>query len=156
MAVILKNILKLIAETILFSTVGSLFWMAIGKEVVSTYSSGGWEIASGSATFWTFFVGIVQLYLLYRIVQWLLGLITKKTAQTVDHTLQDNKAYTDVRDRVRNAFEGRTVVPPERSQPDPGQTPTPTPTPPSNQGRCSSCGVLDGRVHLSGCQRNTR
>ena len=151
-----KTALKLAVETFLISTVGSLFWMALGQEVVTTYGPGNWETASGSDTFIHFFISIVPLYLLYRLVQWILGLITKKTAQTVDHTLQDNKAYTDVRDRVRNVFEGRTVVPPERSKPDPGPTPTPTPTPPSNPGRCPSCDVLDGRVHLSGCQRNTR
>ena len=156
-----KAALKLAVETFLIATVGSIFWMVLGQEVVSTYASGGWEIASAQDTFVHFFIQIVQLYLLYRFVRWILGLITKKTAQTVDNSLQDNKAYTDVRDRVRTAFDGKTVIPPQRSQPEPQPgprptPPTPTPTPPSNQGRCTSCGVLDGRVHLSGCQLNKR
>ena len=152
-----KAALKLTVETFLISTVGSIFWMALGQKSVITYATGDFAIAGKTDTFVHFFISIVPLYLLYRLVQWILGLITKKTAQTVDHTLQDNKAYTDVRDRVRNALDGKTVIPPERSQPQPRPTPpTPTPTPPSNPGRCTSCGVLDGRVHLSGCQLNKR
>ena len=120
-----KAALKLAVETFLISTVGSIFWIALGQETVITYGSGNYEIASTSQTFVHFFIQVVQLYLLYRFVRWILGLITKKTAQTVDSSLQDNQTYTDVRDRVRNVFEGRTVVPPERSQPAPRPTPTP-------------------------------
>ena len=124
--------------------------MALGEQVVNTYTSGSWEVAGSTQTFWHFFLSIVPLYLLYRLVQWLLGLVATKTAKTVDNSMQDNKTYTDVRDRVRNVFEGRTIVPPERAQSNP------TPTPPNNPGRCPSCNVLGGRIHLSGCQRNTR
>ena len=140
-----KAALKLAAETTLISTVGSIFWMAIGKQVISAYASGGWEVADGQATFWTFFVGIVQLYLLYRFAQWVIGFIAQKTAKTVDKSLQDLKAYSNVRDRVANVFVQDKPVPPTserqpRSNDDPG--------------RCHSCGVLHGRIHLSGCQRH--
>ena len=63
-----KAALKLVAETTICSTVGSLFWMAIGREVVHIYSLGDWEKAGVGPTFWNFFIGIALLYLLYRLV----------------------------------------------------------------------------------------
>ena len=140
-----KAALKLAAETVLISTVGSIFWMALGQQVVETYASGDYAIAGGGVTFAHFFISIVQLYLLYRFVQWVIGFIAQKTAKTVDNTLQDVKAYSNVRDRVANVFIQDKPVPPTaetqtRSNGDPG--------------RCHSCGVLHGRIHLSGCQRH--
>ena len=140
-----KAALKLAAETTLISTVGSFFWMALGREVVEIYASGEHAIADGGVTFAHFFISIVQLYLLYRFVQWVIGFIAQKTAKTMDNTLQDVKAYSNVRDRVANVFVQDKPVPPTaekqpRSNDDPG--------------RCHSCGVLHGRIHLSGCQRN--
>ena len=97
----------------------------MGQQVINTYSSRGWAVAGGTQTFWYFFRQIVLLYLLYRFIQWLLGLVATKTAKTVDNSMQDNRTYTDVRERVRNVFEDRTIVPPERAQsnPTPMQTP---------------------------------
>ena len=140
-----KTALKVAAETTLISTVGSFFWIAIGKQVISTYASGGWEVADGQATFWTFFVGIVQLYLLFRFAQWVLGFIAQKTAKTVDKSLQDVKAYSNMRDRVANVFvQDKPVPPTAERQPRSSNDPE----------RCHSCGVLHGRIHLSGCQRH--
>ena len=50
----IKAILKLAAETVLIATVGSFFWIALGKDVIQTYATGSWELASGAATFWHF------------------------------------------------------------------------------------------------------
>ena len=100
-----KAALKLAGETFLISTVGSLFWMLLGKQVVTTYASGAWEYAGGFATFWNFFVGIAQLYLLYRLAQWIIGLIARKTAKKVDSALSDTPVYRDMRTRVASALE---------------------------------------------------
>lgn len=99
--------LKLAAETALISTVGSFFWMALGRQVVTQTVGGGVEIAGGGLTFWHFFVGIVQLYLLYRLIQWVIGFIAKKTARKVDSGLRDVRGYGEVRDRMVNIFEDR-------------------------------------------------
>ena len=53
-----KTALKLAAETTLISTVGSIFWMALGQQVVNTYASGDYAIAGSGVTFWHFFVSI--------------------------------------------------------------------------------------------------
>lgn len=97
--------LKLAAETALISTVGSFFWMALGRQVVTQSVGGSVEIAGGGLTFWHFFVGIVQLYLLYRLIQWLIGFIAKKTAKKVDTGLRDIRGYGEVRDRMVSIFE---------------------------------------------------
>ena len=146
-----KTALQLVAETVLIATVGSLFWMAIGQDVVTTHQSGSWELASDRQTFWLFFQKIVALYLLYRLVQQILKFIAKKTAKTVDNTMQDSQTYTGFRDRIQDVFQDKTVAQPERPQ----SNPTPIPTPDNNPGRCSSCRVPDGRTHLSGCQLNS-
>lgn len=154
---IIKAILKLAAETVLIATVGSFFWIALGKEVVQTYATGSWELASGAATFWNFFTGIVQLYLLYRFVQWVIGYLAKKTAKTVDDTFQDVGTYSDVRDRVVNAFTDGDPMP--RFDPTQNQTEDkpkeqiqePTQIDPRG---CQWCGVLPGSFHLTTCQRN--
>ena len=140
-----KTALKLAAETTLISTVGSIFWMALGKQVIETYESGESAIAGGGVTFVHFFIGIFQLYLLYRFAQWVLGFIAQKTAKTVDKSLQDVKAYSNVRDRVANVFVQDKPAPP---------TAEPQPRSSNDPGRCHSCGVLHGRIHLSGCQRH--
>ena len=140
-----KTALKLAAETTLISTVGSFFWMALGQEVVETYASGDYAIAGSGVTFWHFFVSIVPLYLLYRLTQWVIGFIVQKTAKTVDKSLQDVKAYSNVRDRVANVFVQDKPAPPT-AEPQPGSS--------NDPGRCHSCGVLHGRIHLSGCQRH--
>lgn len=155
--------LKVAAETILFSTVGSIFLIALGQQVVETYASGAWKIASGTDTFVHFFIQTAMLYLLYRFVQWILGIIAKKTAQTVDSNLSDVKSYTNVRDRVANVFvQDKTNAAPAGPQPAPSPTPVPGPAPnpapgqapAENMERCPSCGIRAGRVHLSGCTIN--
>ena len=139
-----KTALKVAAETVLVSTVGSLFWIALGQQYISTQGT-SWEFASNSETFWAGFLSIVQIYFLYRVVQWLIGLIAKKTAKTVDNSLQDVKAYSNMRDRVMNVFvQDKPVPPPAERQPMSSNDPE----------RCHSCGVLHGRIHLSGCQRH--
>ena len=140
-----KEALKLAAETVLISTVGSIFWMALGREVVEIYASGEHATADGGVKFAYFFIGIVQLYLLYRFIQLVLGFIAQKTAKTVDKSMQDVKAYSNVRDRVANVFVQDKPVPPTTER---------QPTSNDDPGRCHSCGVLHGRIHLSGCQRN--
>ena len=95
---------KLTVETALISTSGSLFWIALGKEVVMTHQSALWETATAGQTFWQFFIGIVQLYLLYGVVRWVLGIIGQRTAETVDATLQVSRTYRDIRDRVATTF----------------------------------------------------
>ena len=140
-----KAALKLAAETTLISTVGSIFWMALGKQVIETYESGESAIAGGGVTFVHFFIGIFQLYLLYRFAQWVIGFIAQKTAKTVDKSLQDVKAYSNVRDRVANVFvQDKPIPPTAERQPRSNDDPV----------RCHSCGVLHGRIHLSGCQRH--
>ena len=96
--------LKIVAETILFSIVGSLFLMVLGQQVVQTYASGTWEIASGSDTFVHFFMQTAMLYLLYRFVHWVLGLVVKTTGKAVDSRLRDVEPYTKVRARVENVY----------------------------------------------------
>ena len=141
-----KTALKLAAETTLISTVGSIFWMVVLKQqVIETYASGAYAIADSGVTFWHFFGSIVKLYLLYRFAQWVLGFIAQKTAKTVDKSLQDVKAYSNVRDRVANVF-----VQDKPAQP----TAEPQPRSSNDPERCHSCGVLHGRIHLSGCQRH--
>ena len=70
--------IKLAAETVLIATVGSFFWIAMGRQVVHTYGPSDWTYAGNSATFWHFFIGIVPLYLLYRLVRWLIELSARK------------------------------------------------------------------------------
>ena len=141
-----KTALKLAAETTLISTVGSIFWMVVlRQQVVEIYASGEHAIAGSGVTFWHFFVSIVPLYLLYRLTQWVIGFIVQKTAKTVDKSLQDVKVYSNVRDRVANVF--------VQDKPAP-QTAERQPRSNDDPGRCHSCGVLHGRIHLSGCQRH--
>ena len=141
-----KTALKLAAETTLISTVGSIFWMVgLRQKVIETYASGDYAIADSGVTFWYFFVSIVPLYLLYRLTQWVLGFIAQKTAKTVDKSLQDVRAYSNMRDRVANVFVQDKSAPP---------TAEPQPRSSNDPERCHSCGVLHGRIHLSGCQRH--
>ena len=55
--------------------------MALGQQVVETYASGDYAIAGGGVTFAHFFISIVQLYLLYRFVQWVIGFIRPEDGQ---------------------------------------------------------------------------
>ena len=123
----IRAALKLAAETALISTVGSFFWMALGKQVVQTYASGAWEQAGGVATFWTFFVGIVQLYLLYRLIQWVIGFIARKTAKKVDGSLKDLRGYGEVRDRMVNIFDDRPRESSTAESPESSTSTTPSP-----------------------------
>lgn len=158
-----KAALKLAAETALISTVGSLFWMALGRQVVSTYA-GGWEIAGGGATFWHFFIGIVQLYLLYRLVQWAIGFIIRKSDSRL---LQYIPTYRNVRNRVANFFQDKPADgrsshvrqnPETRAGADDADTGRPRAQPMSSaeQRRCPSCGAPPGSIHFRNCPRNRR
>ena len=152
---LLKQTLKIAAETALISTVGSLVWIAMGRSTVLTSSDGTWQTTSFTENFWHFFFSIVPLYLLYLFVRWLIGYIAKKTAKTVDHAFQDVGTYTNVRDRVVKVFADGdampTFVPPtEPAPPEPATPDQANPDPRS----CQSCGVLPGNFHLPACQRN--
>jgi hypothetical protein len=121
-----KTVGKLAGETILFGIVGALLWMAIGMGTVNTYSDGTWDEAGFASTFIQFVIMTGVLYLLFRLVQWVLGLIARKTAKTVDSALQDVEVYTAARDRVFSTLEidpqyQRTYRP---NQPIPPQTPS--------------------------------
>ena len=160
-----KAALKLAAETALISTVGSLFWMALGHQVVSTYASGGWEIAGGGATFWNFFIGIVQLYLLYRLVQWAIGFIIRKSDSRL---LQYIPTYRNVRSRIADAFRDKPAGgrgahvrqnPETRAGADVSsdvRRPEAQPTSSAEQRRCPSCGAPPGSIHFRNCPRNRR
>ncbi len=160
-----KAALKLAAETTLISTVGSLFWMALGHQVVSTYASGGWEIAGGGATFWHFFVAIVQLYLLYRLVQWAIGFIIRKSDSRL---LQHIPTYRNVRSRIADAFrdkpaDGRGADVRQSPETPAGadvssevRRPAAQPTSSADRRRCPSCGAPPGSIHFRNCPRNKR
>ena len=160
-----KAALKLAAETTLISTVGSLFWMVLGRQVVSTYASGGWEVAGGGATFWHFFISIVQLYLLYRLVQWAIGFIIRKSDSRL---LQYIPTYRSVRNRIADAFrdkpaDGRGAH--VRQSPETGadayvapnaRRPEAQSMSSADRRRCPSCGAPPGSIHFRNCPRNRR
>ena len=103
----LRSVVKLAAETALISTVGSFFWIALGRQVVHTYGPSDWNYAGGGATFWHFFVGIVQLYLLYRVIRWLIELMLKQLAKRVGSRLSGVRTFGNVRNRVAQIFMNR-------------------------------------------------
>ena len=98
---------QLAVEASLFATVGSLFWIVIGREVVQTQGSDAWNYAGGSDAFLHFFGGIIQLYLLYRLIRWAIPFTARRTAQTVDGSLKDRGAYGGVRQRMLSIFRDR-------------------------------------------------
>ena len=102
--------IQLAVEASLFATVGSLFWIAIGRQVVQTQGSTAWNYAGGGDAFLHFFVGIIQLYLLYRLVRWAVPFTARRTAQTVDGSLKDLGSYGGVRERMLSAFRDRMPV----------------------------------------------
>ena len=139
-----KSALRLAAETALMSTVGSLFWMLIGKDVVAVQAGGrGWEYADPTSTFTHFFMAIAPLYLLYRGVQFVLTKAGRKAGKAVDSGLSDVGAYTRLRSRVSDVLQDE---PQSQQQSRVPQQPN----------RCYSCDQPEGHPHLIGCQRNGR
>ena len=165
----LKSLLRLIAETVVMSVVGSIFLSAVSTGVVITFADGTYEPASRLDTFTHYAMNVCMLYLMYRLVYWLLSMVVSKTSRTVDSGLADVAVYSTIRDRVADVFQDGV---PESADPSWSQTTgwsaggvggassqASPPAPASTSGdalssgdRCPHCNVR-GDVHLSGCPR---
>ena len=153
---VVKKLAQIGAETVLCSVIGSIFWMALGRQAVALQLGGGWEYASGTTTFFHFAVSIAQLYLLYRAAQWAITYIGKKAGKAVDVRMNDVPTYTRMRDRVADTLQDsprdtRSDTPPENPrQPDQDLV---TRTPHVGDAECPWCGSLPDAPHLIGCAR---